>query len=150
MHNTTPLLIVTLTNSSKDCSLDFYGTLPLNQSQSRPRRERVHLASLSDRDEQTILFRARVQTSRAQGNKMVFLNLRQGTESVQALAVVTPEKISKQMVKWIAGLADESIVLVEGIVHKSPEPIKSATVSDVEVHITQVYLFFAFSTMLVV
>lgn len=123
-----------------DCSLDFYGTLPLNQSQSRPRRERVHLASLSDRDEQTILFRARVQTSRAQGNKMVFLNLRQGTESVQALAVVTPEKISKQMVKWIAGLADESIVLVEGIVHKSPEPIKSATVSDVEVHITQVHL----------
>lgn len=123
-----------------DCSLDFYGTLPLNQSQSRPRRERVHLASLSDRDEQTILFRARVQTSRAQGNKMVFLNLRQGTESVQALAVVTPEKISKQMVKWIAGLADESIVLVEGVVHKSPEPIKSATVSDVEVHITQVHL----------
>jgi aspartyl-tRNA synthetase len=69
---------------------------------------------------------------------MVFLNLRQGTESVQALAVVTPEKISKQMIKWIAGLADESIILVEGVVHKSPEPIKSATVTDVEVHITQV------------
>jgi len=73
---------------------------------------------------------------------MVFLNLRQGTESVQALAAVTPERISKQMVKWITGLTDESIVLVEGVVRKSPEPIKSATVDDIEVHITQVYLLF--------
>lgn len=124
----------------QDCSVNFYGALPLNQSQSRPRRERAQLASLSSRTGDTVLFRVRVQTSRAQGKKMVFLNLRQGTESVQALVVVTPEKISKQMVEWTAGLADESIVLVEGIVHKSPEPIKSATVSDVEVHITQVCL----------
>ncbi|KAF5356230.1 hypothetical protein D9756_003807 [Leucocoprinus leucothites] len=123
-----------------DYSADCYGAFPLNQSQSRPRRERIQLASLSNRDGETALFRARVHTSRAQGSKMVFLNLRQGTESVQALAVVTPEKISKQMVKWIASLADESIVLVEGVVHKSPEPIKSATVSDVEVHITKVHL----------
>ncbi|KAF9453764.1 aspartate-tRNA ligase [Macrolepiota fuliginosa MF-IS2] len=123
-----------------DFAVEFYGLLPLNQSQSRPRRERVELISLSNRDGETVLFRARVQTSRAQGNKMVFLNLRQRTESVQALAVVTPEKISKQMVKWIASLPDESIVLVEGVVHKSPEPIKSATVSDIEVHMTKLHL----------
>lgn len=122
----------------QDYAAEFYGPLPLNQSQSRPRRERVELPSLSNRDGETVLLRARIQTSRAQGNKMVFLNLRQGTDSVQALAVVAPEKISKQMVKWVAGLADESIVLVEGVVHKSPEPIKSATVSDIEVHITRV------------
>lgn len=128
-------------SSPQDCAADFYGPLPLNQSQSRTRKERVQLTSLSNRDGETVLFRARVHTSRAQGNKMVFLNLRQGTDSVQALAVVTPEKISKQMVKWIAGLADESIILVEGVVHKSPEPIKSATVSDVEVHLTKVRLF---------
>lgn len=69
---------------------------------------------------------------------MVFLNLRQRIDSVQALVLVTPEKISKQMVKWTAGLADESIVLVEGVVKKTPEPIKSATVSDVEVHVSKV------------
>ncbi|KXN89975.1 Aspartate--tRNA ligase, cytoplasmic [Leucoagaricus sp. SymC.cos] len=123
-----------------DCSKDMYGALPLNQSQSRSRRERVQLATLPNCDGETVLFRARVHASRAQGSKMVFLNLRQGTESVQALAVVAPGKISKQMVRWTAGLADESIVLVEGVVHKSPEPIKSATVSDVEVHITQLHL----------
>jgi aspartyl-tRNA synthetase len=66
---------------------------------------------------------------------MVFLNLRQRADSVQALLLVEPEKISKQMVKWAAGLADESIVRVEGVVKKAPEPIKSASVSDVEVHV---------------
>lgn len=84
------------------------------------------------------MLRARVQTSRAQGSKMVFLNLRQRTDSVQALLVVTPEKVSKQMVKWAAGLADESIVLVEGVIAKAPEPIKSASVSDVEIHVSKV------------
>lgn len=86
---------------------------------------------------QTVLIRARVQTSRAQA-KMVFLNLRQRTDTVQALLAVTPGKISKQMVKWAGSLADESIVLVEAVVAKSPEPIKSATIGDVELHITQV------------
>lgn len=110
----------------------------MNQSQNRPRRARVDISFLSNRDGETVLLRARVQTSRAQGNKMVFLNLRQRTDSVQALLTVTPEKISKQMVKWAAGLADESIVLVEGVVKKSPEPIKSASVQDVELHIAKV------------
>ena len=111
----------------------------MNQSQTRPRRERVQIASLTpEHDGQTVLVRARVQTSRAQGSKMVFLNLRQRTDSVQALLSVAPEKVSKQMAKWAAGLAIESIVLAEGVVRKSPEPIKSATVQDAELHLTQV------------
>ncbi len=69
---------------------------------------------------------------------MVFLNLRQRTDSVQALLTVTPEKVSKQMVKWTASLQDESIVLVEGVVKKSPEIIKSASVGDVELHVSKV------------
>jgi len=69
---------------------------------------------------------------------MVFLNLRQRTDSVQALLTVAPGKVSKQMAKWAAGLGIESIVLVEGVIQKSPEPIKSASVSDVEVIISQV------------
>ena len=89
-------------------------------------------------DGQTVLLRARVQTSRAQGSKMVFLNLRQRTDSVQALLTVAPAKVSKQMAKWAAGLQIESIVLAEGIVKKAPEIIKSATVGDVELHLTQV------------
>lgn len=71
---------------------------------------------------------------------MVFLNLRQRIDSVQALVTVSEGKVSKQMVKWAGGLADESIVLVEGTVKKTPEIIKSASVGDVEVHVTMVSL----------
>ncbi|KAJ7595610.1 hypothetical protein C8J56DRAFT_1160012 [Mycena floridula] len=123
-----------------DFAKDLYGPLPLNQSQSRPRKERVLISSLSGRAGETVLLQTRVQTSRAKGNQMVFLNLRQRTDSVQALLIVTPEKISKQMVKWAASLADESIVLVEGVVQKSPKLIKSASVDDVELHLTSLYL----------
>ncbi len=69
---------------------------------------------------------------------MVFFNLRQRTDSVQALLSVEDGKVSKFMVKWASGLASESIVLVEGIVKKSPEEIKSATIKDVELQLTRV------------
>lgn len=78
---------------------------------------------------------------------MVFLNLRQRIDSVQALLTVAEGKVSKQMVKWAASLADESIVLVEGTVQKTPELIKSATVGDVEVLVTKVSFFQAESLM---
>ena len=107
----------------------------MNQSQERPGRERSQISSLSKRDGQTVLIRARVQTSRAQGNKLVFLNLRQRMHSVQAVVAVAPETVSKQMAKWVASLADESIVLVEGLVKKSPITIQGASVNDVEVHV---------------
>jgi aspartyl-tRNA synthetase len=42
------------------------------------------------------------------------------------------------MVKWAAGLSSENIVLVEGIVQKSPEEIKDATIKDVELVLTRV------------
>lgn len=123
----------------QDFATEFYGKLPLNKSQARPRRPRVHIASLTpDMDGTQVFLRARVQTSRAQGSKMVFFNLRQRIDSIQALLTVSPGKVSKQMAKWAAGLAMESIVLVEGTVKKTPEPIKSATVQDVEIHISQV------------
>jgi aspartyl-tRNA synthetase len=51
---------------------------------------------------------------------------------------VAEGKVSKQMVNWVAGLQDESIVLVEGIVKTPLQIIKSATVGNVEIHIDQV------------
>ncbi|KAH9946669.1 aspartate-tRNA ligase [Amylocystis lapponica] len=109
-----------------DFATEFYGKAPLNQSQSRPRRERALISAL---------------TPEMDGrHKMVFFNLRQRIHSVQALLTVAPDKVSKQMAKWAAALQTESIVLIEGTVKKTPEPIKSATVSDVEIHISQIHL----------
>lgn len=129
--------------SLKSCLQDYaankYGKLPLHQSQSRPGRKRTDISALSAQNHgEQVFIRARVQTSRLQGNKMVFLSLRQRTNTVQALMQVTEGQVSKQMVKWAGTLAVESVVLVEGIVKKSPEPIKSATVDDVEIHIGEV------------
>ncbi|KAI0257542.1 aspartate-tRNA ligase [Lactifluus subvellereus] len=124
-----------------DFAAEFYGRLPLNQSQSRPGVQRHQIASLSpELDGQTIVIRARVHTLRAQGNKMVFIHLRQRTDSVQSILSVEEGKVSKFMVKWASGLTDESIVLVEGIVKKSPEEIKSATIKDVELKLTRIHL----------
>lgn len=91
----------------------------------------------SDLDGKTVTIRARVHTLRGQGNK-VFLKLRQRTDSVQAMLSVEEGKVSKFMVKWASGLSDESIVLVEGIVQKSPEEVKGATIKDVELILTRV------------
>lgn len=127
--------------AEEDYSVGRYGRLPMHQSQSRPNRKRADISTLTaQNDGEQVLIRARVQTSRLQGNKMVFLNLRQRTNTVQSLMSVTKDTISKQMVKWAGSLADESIVLVEGIVRKSPEPIKGASVSEVEIHITELWL----------
>jgi aspartyl-tRNA synthetase len=124
-----------------DFATDFYGKLPLHQSQTRPKRPRAQIATLSPNLQgQSVLLRARIQTSRAQGNKMCFLNLRQRTDTVQALVIVADGKVSKQMVKWVASLQDESIVLVEGTITVPPEVIKSATVGNVELHVNQIHL----------
>lgn len=69
---------------------------------------------------------------------MVFLNLRQRTDTIQAMLAVSDKQVSKEMIKWAAGLSDESIVLVLGTVVKSPEPIKSCSVDDVEIHVSEV------------
>ncbi|KAL6302172.1 aspartyl-tRNA synthetase [Sparassis latifolia] len=132
-----------------DFATEFYGKAPLNQSQSRPRRPHTSIAALTpEMDGQVVLLRARVQTSRAQGNKMVFFNLRQRIDSVQALLTVAEGKVSKQMAKWAAGLQMESIVLVEGVVRKAPEIIKSATKGDVEIHISQIHLISGLESIL--
>lgn len=60
---------------------------------------------------------------------------------MQALVSVSEGKVSKQMVKWTAGLQDESIILVEGTVTVPPEIIKSASVGNVELHISKVSFF---------
>jgi len=132
------MIFTHVTSILQDFATEFYGKLPLNQSQTRPKRPRAQIASLSPNLEgKTVLLRARIQTSRAQG-KYCFLNLRQRTDTVQAMVAIAEGKVSKQMVHWVAGLQDESIVLVEGTVRTPLQIIKSATVGNVEIHVDQV------------
>lgn len=119
-----------------------YGKLPLNNSSSHNEGEkRVLFKDLSAKnDGEEVIFRARAHNSRQQGATMCFWNLRQQSDTIQALIKANSEgTISKQMVKWVGGVNLESIVLVHGVVRKVDEEIKSATVGDIEIHVTKFY-----------
>ena len=122
----------------QDYAKQYYGELPLNQSQERANRPRNKITELANKVGDTIYFRARIQTSRAVGNKMVFLVFRQRIDTIQGLITFEEGKISKLMVKWVAGLPGESIVLVQGTVTQAQEEVKSCTVHDYEIKIDQV------------
>ena len=125
-----------------DHAVENYGLLPMIRSTTRTGAKRIQVVELTTADAgQTVLFRARVQNARAQGNKMCFLELRQQTHSIQALLVVNAEgTVSKQMVKWAAGINMESIALVEGIVAEVSEPVKSASITELEIHVTKLHI----------
>lgn len=133
-------------NSEPDVSKGHYGVLPLIQSRSEdrtnvPRVKDISTISSAQAGE-TVVFRARVHNTRLQGNKMAFIELRQAPKSdiIQGLVVADGKTISKQFVKWTGSLNLESIVLVKGLVSAAPEPIKSATVKDVEIQIKELWL----------
>ncbi|KAL3229492.1 Aspartate--tRNA ligase, cytoplasmic [Nakaseomyces bracarensis] len=125
-----------------DLSADNYGKAPLVQSQTRTGEKRTKFVDLSKSDaDKEILFRARVHNTRQQGATLAFLTLRQQGSLIQALvkADKNGEKVSKNMVKWAGSLNLESIVLVRGIVKVVDEPIKSATIQDLEIHVSQIH-----------
>ncbi|KAK9459921.1 uncharacterized protein V1516DRAFT_696599 [Lipomyces oligophaga] len=125
-----------------DYSEGLYGRLPLMQSTSADRKgiERIQISSLSKEDaSKEVVFRARVHTSRLQGNKMCFFAFRQQDSLIQGILVANKDTISKQFVKWAGSISLESIVLVHGVVAAAPELIRSATVQDAEIQVTKLY-----------
>ncbi|XP_076456019.1 aspartate--tRNA ligase, cytoplasmic-like isoform X2 [Babylonia areolata] len=122
-----------------DVSEGRYGNLPLNQSQEKVQRKIHKVCELTSAlADQKVWVRARLHTSRAKG-KQCFFVLRQQKWSVQALTSVG-DKVSKQMVKFIAGVTKESIVDVEGIVRTVAKKVESCTQQDVELHAEQVFV----------
>jgi aspartyl-tRNA synthetase len=88
-----------------------------------------------------VTIRARVHNARVQSAKLAFLDLRQRTENIQAVVAEGGERaISRAMVKWCGGLNRESIVLVGGVVRVPKEPIHSATLANLELHVGSVFV----------
>lgn len=71
---------------------------------------------------------------------MCFFQFRQSSATIQGLVVFNETTISKQMVKFAQNITSESIVLVEGIIAKPLEPVKSCTVQDAEITISQLFV----------
>jgi aspartyl-tRNA synthetase len=125
-----------------DKAKENYGVNPLIQSTQRSGAKRTQLADLTEKDDNTsILFSARVSNARVQSAKLGFLVFRQGLDTIQSVVAENKEgTVSRQMVKFASSITSESIVLVTGLVKKAPEPIKSATISDLEIHIQKIYV----------
>ncbi|KAF4634380.1 hypothetical protein G7Y89_g3718 [Cudoniella acicularis] len=127
--------------ASEDLAKDNYGEVSKDkkiEASTVPLREigEEHIGK-------SIKVRAWIQNSRAQGAKMVFVELREeGNWTVQGVVAANSEgkPVSKQMVKWIGSLKLESFVSVEATVQKPLEPVKSCKVSGYELHLTKMYL----------
>ncbi|QIW98382.1 hypothetical protein AMS68_003900 [Peltaster fructicola] len=138
---------------ANDISKEDYGDLPLLGSQEYiPPTEHVPRVSLSEIAEQfndttsldeaggpQIVFRGVVDNARAQGAKLAFLTFKQETDTIQAV-VAESDTLSRQMVKFAGKIPAESVVLVHGVVKKPKEPVKSTTISHLELHVKKLFV----------
>ena len=89
----------------------------------------------------TITFIAQVQSSRKPSAKLAFLVLGQYEHTIQAVAAEGGgQGISRQMVKWCAGISNQSIVRVTATVFKPKDPVISCSISKLEAHILSIYM----------
>lgn len=125
----------------EDLAKDNYGDIT---PKTKVDAERVNLRGFGEEHVgKSIKLRAWIQNSRMQGAKMCFIELREERNwAIQGVIAASAEgkPVSKQMVKWIGGIALESYVLVEATVQKPLEPVKSCKVSNYELHITKLYV----------
>ena len=130
---------------ANDTAKHLYGKLSNGleeQTEGRAQMSTTSLRDLSEKQEGSeVTVRARVHNARVQSAKLAFLDLRQRTENIQAVIAEGGENgISRQMVKWAGGLNRESIVLVTGLVKVPKEPIHSATILGLEIHVEKVFV----------
>jgi len=124
-----------------DVSAGNYGDAPVNMSREKPKdKGLIDLGVLGPKlSGQCVWVRARLHTSRATG-KQCFFVLRQQQKSVQCLAAADDKEISRQMVKFIARVAKESIVDVRAVVKAVQQPVESCTQKNVELHAQEVWV----------
>ena len=71
----------------------------------------------------------------------MFLVLRQGISTVQAVLTEAEGKVSRNMVRWAGNLHRETIVYVQGRIQKPGDghsQVKQATIHEVEISIEKV------------
>lgn len=124
---------------TEDQSVGRYGVLPLNQSQERLERRLYKVNELlPPLAGEKVWVRGRLHTCRAKG-KQCFFVMRQQKWTVQVIAV-QGDVISKQMLKFVAGISCESIIDVLGTVTSTDTKITSCSQQDVELHLDQVWV----------
>jgi aspartyl-tRNA synthetase len=87
----------------------------------------------------SVTIEGRVYNSRPQSAKLAFLDIRQKLDNIQAVISESPA-VSRAMIKFCGGLNKEALIVVTAKVTKPPEPIKSATVENLELQVEACYV----------
>jgi aspartyl-tRNA synthetase len=121
-----------------DYKTEQFGDYPFIQSTFQSGRKWLPLAEVNEKLEgQEVLVRARVHNVRGKGNNC-FVVLRENFSTLQACAFKS-ENISKDMLKYMSGVPNESIIDLAGIVVKPEKAIESCT-QQVELQITKFFV----------
>uniref|UniRef100_A0A6N2KJS0 aspartate--tRNA ligase n=1 Tax=Salix viminalis TaxID=40686 RepID=A0A6N2KJS0_SALVM len=119
-----------------------YGNIPLIDLQSKVEADLKAWTKVGDLTHELkgkeVLIRGRAQTMRAVGKNMAFIVVREKGFTVQCVVTAQPDVVSKQMVKFAAGLSRESIVDVHGVVSVPSIAIKGTT-QQVEIQVSKLY-----------
>ncbi|EKG05814.1 aspartyl-tRNA synthetase, putative [Trypanosoma cruzi] len=118
---------------------DLFGAAPLLQSTTYCSKKFSGIYALTkEHVGKTVTVRARVDTTRKKG-KLAFMVLRDGTDSIQAMAAVA-EDVPKEMVDFIGQIPCESIVDVEAIVCGVEQPITSTSQQEIELKVNKIHV----------
>ncbi|PQQ12574.1 aspartate--tRNA ligase 2 cytoplasmic [Prunus yedoensis var. nudiflora] len=116
-----------------------YGEFPLQSKTVENVSRRTQVAALTNALENcSVRIRGKAHTIRVVGKNMAFVVVRESWFTVQCVATVQPDTVSRQMVKYVAGLSRESVIDVEGLVSIPSVEIKGTT-QQVEIQVRKLY-----------
>jgi aspartyl-tRNA synthetase len=118
----------------------LYGDAPLVQSQCMTEKNYRRIEDIQeDRAGQVLWVRGRLSNSRNVG-KGVFLILRQGIHTMQAVIYPDGDKVTKSFVKYAASIAIESIIDIQAKVVIPETPILSTTIKNIELAVQEIHV----------
>lgn len=118
-----------------------YGELPLMQSTERTGESRIRFENINpEMVGQEVIFRARVHHVRRMGPKLVFFIFRQQIITMQGVLNEVPGLSSIVMLHWAEHIQRGSIVRIKGVLQKPEAPVKSTSMHEIEVKVTEMKL----------
>nr|POF26272.1 aspartate--trna ligase, cytoplasmic [Quercus suber] len=121
-----------------------YGVLPINSYAGEPKNDqRVDLRTLTPASiGQTIVFRARVHNLRKMSAHLMFVELRQQTETIQGI-LAENGGLSPHFLYWAEHLHVETVVRVKALVQEPKSKqgeIISVSIHNLEVHVLELHV----------
>jgi aspartyl/asparaginyl-tRNA synthetase len=124
--------------AASDFAAASYGQQP--STVADPHREWIQLTKIGESEDRLVVFRCAIENARIQSTKLAFLVAGQALQSIQLVVAEDGENVSRPMVKFAGDIPSESICVVHGMVKRTTEKIKSATIQDFEIHVRKIYI----------